>query len=185
VTTVAEFIDFARSQSKGFAYAEGGAGSISHLAMVLLLDRAGIHGTNVSYKGSSQALTDVIAGHLPAMFCLLGDALAQAQSGTVRLLAVSSAERSSRAPNVPTIAEAGFPGFNFTSWWGMMAPAATPQSVADRIASEVARATADPKMVAQLTELGVDPLGNGPTEFAAMIDADIKLWSGAVKIAGL
>jgi tripartite-type tricarboxylate transporter receptor subunit TctC len=112
VRTVAEFIDYARGQSGGFVYAEGGAGSLSHLTMVLLLDRAGLHGTNVSYKGSMQALTDVVAGHLPATFSVFGDALSQAQSGAVRLIAVSSAQRSPQASDVPTIAESGFPGFD-------------------------------------------------------------------------
>jgi len=184
VKTVREFVDYVRNQSRGFAYAEGGAGSISHLAMMLLLDRAGLHATNVSYKGNAPALTDVVAGHLPAMFSVLGDALSQADSGALRLLAISSVQRSLQAPNVPTIAESGFPGFSATSWWGLMAPAGTPQSIVDRIASEVAHATRDPKIVAQLTKFGVDPLGSSPTEFAAMITADIKQWTRAVKIAG-
>jgi len=185
VRTVSEFIDYARGQSGGLVYAEGGAGSLTHLAMVLLLDRAGLKGTNVSYKGSMQALTDVVAGHLPAMFSVLGDALSQAQGGAVRLIAVSSAQRSAQAPNVPTIAESGFPGFDLTSWWGLMAPAGTPQPIVDRVALEAAHAAQDPEIIAQLRRLGVYPLGNSPAEFAAMIAADIKLWSRAVKIAGL
>jgi tripartite-type tricarboxylate transporter receptor subunit TctC len=119
------------------------------------------------------------------MFSVLGDALSQAEGGSIRLLAVSSARRTLQAPNVPTIAESGFPGFNATSWWGLMAPAGTPQSIVDRIALEVAHATKDPKIVAQLTKFGVDALGNSPSEFAAMIAADIKLWTKAVKIAGI
>jgi tripartite-type tricarboxylate transporter receptor subunit TctC len=185
VRTVAEFIDHARRQPGGFVYAEGGVGSLSHLAMVLLLDRAGLRGTNVSYKSGLLALTDVIAGQLPAMFSVLGDALSQAQSGAIRLIAVSSAHRSPQLPDVPTIAESAAPGFDVTSWWGLMAPAGTPQPIVDRIASEVARATRDPQIVAQLERFGVDPLGNSPAEFATMITSDIKLWSSAVKIAGL
>jgi tripartite-type tricarboxylate transporter receptor subunit TctC len=185
VRTVAEFIEYARGVSGGFVYAEGGAGSLSHLAMVLLLDRAGLQGTNVSYKGSMQALTDVVAGHLPATFSVIGDALSQAQGGGARLIAVSSAQRSPQASDVPTIAESGFAGFDVTSWWGLMAPAGTPRPIVDRIASEAAHAMSDPQMVAQLGRIGVDPLGNSPAEFAAMIAADIKLWSLAVKIAGL
>jgi len=185
VNTVLEFVDYVRDQSKGFAYAEGGTGSIGHLAMVLLLDRAGLSGTNVSYKGNVPALTDVIAGHLPAMFALLGDALSQAESGAIRLLAVSSAQRSLQAPQVPTIAESGFPGFNATSWWGLMAPAGTPQPIVDRIAVEVGHMMKDPKIVAQLANFAIEPLGNTPAEFAAMISADVKLWAEAVKLAGL
>src|SRR5262245_7614179 len=185
VRTVSEFIQYVRAQPNGFTYAEGGAGSITHLAMVLFLNRAGLKGTNVSYKGTQPALTDVMAGHLPAMFALFGDALSQAENGAIRLLAVSSEQRAQQAPNVPTIAESGFPRFKTTSWWGLMAPAGTPKVVVDRIATEVGKATKDPKIVEQLTAFGVDPLSNSPTEFAAMVRADIELWAQAVRLAGL
>jgi tripartite-type tricarboxylate transporter receptor subunit TctC len=185
VRTVPEFIEYVRAQSTGFTYAEGGAGSISHLAMVLFLNRAGLNGTNVSYKGIQPALTDVVAGHLPAMFALFGDALSQAESGAIRLLGVSSEQRSAQAPYVPTIAESGFPGFKSTSWWGLMAPAGTPKGIVDRIAAEVGSATRDPKIVERLTSLGVDPIGSSPAEFAAMVRSDMELWGQAVKLAGL
>lgn len=184
-TTVAEFVDYARTQSQGFTYAEGGVGSITHLSMVLLLNRAGLKGTNVSYKASVLALTDVLAGHLPAMFAVFGDALSQVHSGRIRMLAVTSEQRSMQLPTIPTIAESGFPGFKTTSWWGLMAPAGTPKPIVNRIAAEVAKATKDPKIVEQLINLGVDPLGNGPDQFAEMVSADIKLWGEAVRLAGL
>jgi tripartite-type tricarboxylate transporter receptor subunit TctC len=183
--TVSEFLDYVRAQSNGFAYAEGGAGSITHLSMVLFLNRAGLKGTNVSYKNTVSALTDVVAGHLPAMFAVFGDTLPQAESGAIRLLAVSSQKRAARAPDVPTIAESGFPGFETMSWWGLMAPANTPKPIVERIAAEIGRAIKDPKIVEQLTAFGVDPVGNSPAEFSAMISADIELWGRAVKIAGL
>jgi tripartite-type tricarboxylate transporter receptor subunit TctC len=185
VQTVAEFVDYVRARPNDFAYAEGGAGSISHLAMVLFLTRAGLTATNVSYKGTAPALTDVVAGHLPAMFSLFGDGLSQMESGFVRMLAVSSAQRSAQAPNVPTIAEAGFPGFAITSWWGLLAPAGTPKQIVDRIAAEIAQATKDPTIVKQLTNFGVDPVGSSPADFAAMISSDIALWADAVRLAGL
>ena len=185
VRTVPEFVEYAKAQTKGFTYAEGGAGSITHLSMVLFLNRAGLKGINVTYKGTQPALTDVVAGHLPAMFALFGDALLQAQNGAIRLLAVSSEQRSAQAPDVPTVAESGFPGFTATSWWGLMAPAGTPKAVVDRIAAEVVKATKDKKIREQLTAFGVDPLGNSPAEFSAMIASDIELWAGAVKLAGL
>jgi tripartite-type tricarboxylate transporter receptor subunit TctC len=183
--TVPEFVEYVRVQPNGFTYAEGGAGSITHLSMVQFLNRAGLHGTNVSYKGTVPALTDVVAGHLPAMFAVFGDALSQVDGSAIRLLAVSSDKRSTQTPNVPTIAESGFPGFATTSWWGLMAPAGTSKPIVDRIAAEVGRATMDPKIVQQLAAFGVDPLGNSPAEFAAMISDDIKSWAEAVKLAGL
>jgi tripartite-type tricarboxylate transporter receptor subunit TctC len=185
VRTVPEFIEYVRAQPKGFTYAEGGVGSISHLSMVLFLDRAGLSGTNVSYKGTQPALTNVVAGHLPAMFALFGDALSQAENGAIRLLAVSSEQRSERAPGVPTIAESGFPGFKTMSWWGLMAPAATPKPIVSRIAGEVANATKDPKVIEQLINLGVDPLVNSPDQFTEMVSTDIRIWADAVKLAGL
>jgi len=185
VRTVPEFVEYAKAQTKGFTYAEGGAGSITHLSMVLFLNRVGLKGINLTYKGAQPALTDVVGGHLPAMFALLGDALLQAQNGAIRLLAVSSEQRSVQVPDVPTVAESGFPGFTATSWWGLMAPAGTPRAVVDRIAAEVGKATKDKKIREQLTAFGVDPLGNSPAEFSAMIASDIELWAGAVKLAGL
>jgi tripartite-type tricarboxylate transporter receptor subunit TctC len=185
VKTVSEFIEYVRDQRNRFTYADGGAGSITHLSMALFLSRAGLRGTNVSYKGTPPALTDVVAGHLPAMFALFGDALSQAESGAIRLLAVSSEQRSAQAPDVPTIAESGFPGFKTTSWWGLMAPAGTPKPIVDRIAAEVGKATKDPKVVEQLTIFGVDPVGNSPAQFSAMIAADTKLWAEALEVAGL
>jgi tripartite-type tricarboxylate transporter receptor subunit TctC len=185
VRTVSEFVDYVRAQPKGFAYAEGSAGSISHLAMVLLLNRAGLTGTNVSYRGAGPAMSDVIAGHLPATFALFGDALSHAESGAIRLVAVASVQRSPEAPDVPTITESGFSGFEATSWWGLMAPARTPQWIVDRLAATATHAVKEPKIVAALTNLAVDPLGNSPAEFATMISSDIQLWAKAVKIARL
>lgn len=184
-TTLAEFIGYVRAQQQGFTYAEGGVGSITHLAMVLLLDRAGLSGTNVSYKSSELALRDVTAGHLPAMFAVFSDAAPHVQSGEVRMIAVSSAQRSPLATGVPTVAELGFPGYSATSWWGLMAPARTPQPIVERISAELARLTKDPAIVARMTSLGIDPLRTTPAEFSELILADVALWSHAVKVAGL
>jgi tripartite-type tricarboxylate transporter receptor subunit TctC len=183
--TVAEFVDYVRAQTHGLTYADGGAGSIGHLSMVLFLNRAGLNGTNVSYRGNMVALTDVVAGHVAAMFSLFGDALAQSENGSVRVIAVSSEQRATQLPDVPTIAESGYPGFRTMSWWGLMAPAGTPKPIVDRIAMEVGKATRDSTIINQLVNLGVDPLGNTPEQFAEMISADAQLWAEAVRLAGL
>jgi tripartite-type tricarboxylate transporter receptor subunit TctC len=119
------------------------------------------------------------------MFAVLGDAVSQSDSGSIRMLAVSSGQRSALAPSVPTIAELGFPGFNIVSWWGLMGPARLPTPIVNRIALEVGQAAKDPAIVGQLTKFGVDPVGNTPAEFTAMISADIKLWAEALGLAGL
>ncbi len=183
--SVAEFIAYVRAQPTKMAYAEGSAGSLSHLSMVLFLQRAGLEMTNVSYRGNAPALTDVIAGHLPVMFSNLSDALPHVASGAVRLLAVSSDKRAPQIPDVPTLAESGFPGFNVITWNGLVAPAGTPKAIVDAVAREIAGALKDAKFVERLESYGVDPLGNTPSAFAAMIAADVALWAEAVKVAGL
>jgi tripartite-type tricarboxylate transporter receptor subunit TctC len=183
--SVAELIAYVRAQPQKMAYAEGSAGSLTHLAMALFLRRAGLEMTNVSYRGNAPALTDVIAGHLQIMFSNVSDALPQAASGAVRLLAVSSDQRAPQIPNVPTVAESGFPGFNVLTWNGLVAPAGTPKAVVDLLAKEITVAARDPKFIERLESYGVDPVGNTPAEFAKTIVADVALWADAVKMTGL
>jgi tripartite-type tricarboxylate transporter receptor subunit TctC len=185
VKTVAEFVEYVRARPNKLVYAEGGVGSVGHLTMAMFLKRAGLEMTNVSYQGNAPALNDVIAGHLPTMFSVLGDALPHAGSDSVRLLAVSSEKRSLQLPNVPTIGESGFPGFRANAWNGLLAPAGTPEAIIDRIASEVGRAVKDQAFVERLANLGVEAVGSNPAEFAGMISADMGLWADAVKMAGL
>jgi tripartite-type tricarboxylate transporter receptor subunit TctC len=183
--TVAEFIAYVRAQPTKLAYAEGSAGSLTHLAMALFLKRAGLQMTNVSYRGNAPALTDVVAGHLPTMFSNVSDAMPQAAAGSIRLLAVSSKARAPQLPDVPTIAESGFPDFNVLTWNGLMAPAGTPHDIVDKIAAEVGRAVKDPQFAARLDQYGADPLGNTPAEFSAMVAADTALWADTIQSLGL
>ena len=151
--------------------------------MALFLKRAGLAMNHVPYKGGGPALADVIANHLPVYFANMSEALPHAASGTIRLLAVSSRQRVPQVPDVPTVAELGYPGFETLTWNGLMAPAGTPKEIIDKLAREIALGVKDPKVVERLTEYGVDPLGSSPEEFATMIAADIALWSEAVKVA--
>jgi tripartite-type tricarboxylate transporter receptor subunit TctC len=186
-TTVAEFVTYVKSQKEKLVYAGGGGpGSVSNLLMATFLRQAGLEMSNVSYRGTSVALTDVIAGHVPTMFIPISEALPQARAGSIRMLAVSSAARSHEAPDVPTIAESGYPGYDFTSWTGMMAPAGTPKEIVDRMAAEIARAFKDPQFVANMQKAGVEPAADAsPAEFAAFIAKEIVRWGEAVKIAGV
>jgi tripartite-type tricarboxylate transporter receptor subunit TctC len=185
--TVPEFVAYVKSQKEKLAYAGGGGpGSASNLVMALFLKRAGLDMTNVSYRGTAPALTDLIAGHIPAMFVPISEALPQARAGLIRMLAVSSSTRSRQAPDVPTVAESGYPGFHAVSWTGLMAPAATPKGIIDRTAAELARALQDPQFVAHMREAGVEPAAEpGPSEFAGFIAREIMLWGEAVKVAGV
>jgi tripartite-type tricarboxylate transporter receptor subunit TctC len=183
--SVAEFIAYVKAQTKPMAYAEGSAGSVTHLAMALFLKRAGLDMQNVSYRGNAPAMNDVIAGHLPTMFSNVSDALPQAASGSIRLLAVSTDKRAPQLPNVPTVAESGFPGFNVLTWNGLVAPAGTPKEIVDKIAGEIGRAVKDSVFVKRLDGYGADPLGNTPEEFKALIASDTALWADGVKVAGV
>jgi tripartite-type tricarboxylate transporter receptor subunit TctC len=183
--TLAEFIAYVKAQKEKLSYAEGTAGSVTHLAMALFAKRAGLDMTNVSYRGNAPAMNDVIAGHLNTMFSNVSDALPHAASGSIRLLAVSTAKREAQAPNVPTVAESGFPGFNVVTWNGLVAPADTPREIIDKIAGEIGRAVKDPQFAGRLKAVGADPLGNTPDEFAALIKADTATWADAVAVTGL
>jgi len=185
VKTLPEFVDYVRAHNGELSYGSAGIGSLNHLSMVLFLKRAGLEMVHVSYKGNAPALTDVMAGHVMAMFSNLSDALAQANGGTVRMLAISSEARSPLAPNVPTVSESGYPNFNVLTWNGLMAPAGTPQDIIDKVAREVGAAVKDPKFASQLADYGVDPLGNTPAEYKAMLAKDIPVWTEALDAAGV
>jgi tripartite-type tricarboxylate transporter receptor subunit TctC len=186
VKTVAEFVAYVKGQKDKQPYGGGGGpGSVSNLLMALFLKRAGLEMTSVSYRGTAQALTDVIAGHLPTMFVPLPEAMPQADGGKVRMLAVSDDKRSRTAPRIPTISESGYPGFRGISWNGLMGPAGLPRDIINRLSAEFARATKDPKFVADLDKYGVEPLGLNPEEFTKFLHEDMALWADAVKIAGV
>ena len=185
VRSLAELAAYARRQPDKLAYAAPVFGGLSHLSMLLFLKRAGLEMTPVSYKGGAAPLADVVAGHVPIYFATLSEAVSQARGGAIRLLAVSSENRVPQIPDVPTFAESGFPGFKVLTWNGLMAPAAVPKETIDRIAKEVSRAVKDAKFAERLAAFGIDPLGNTPVEFAAMIAADIAMWGEAIKIAGV
>ncbi len=183
--TLQEFVVYVRARPGELTYASAGTGSLSHLSMALFLKRAGIEMIHVPYKGGASAITDVVGGHVAAHFGTRTDAVQQFQGGMIRLLAVSGENRSSQFPEVPTVAESGYPGFHTITWNGLMAPARTAKAIIDRLAGEVRRLTKDPTFVQSLGNIGVDPIGDSPEEFAATIAADIRLWAEAVRIAGL
>ena len=131
------------------------------------------------------ALSDVVGGHVQAMFSNLSDALPHAAAGTVRLLAMTSDRRAPQLPEVPTLIESGYPGFKILVWNGLFAPAGTPKDIVGRIAQETGRAVRDPNVVRGFGAIGVDPLGSGPEDFAATITTDIALWAEAIKVAGV
>jgi tripartite-type tricarboxylate transporter receptor subunit TctC len=186
IKNLQDFVAYVKARPKKLAYAGGGGpGSVSNLLMSLFLKRAGLEMNAVSYKGTAPALTDIIGGHVPAMFIPLPEALPHGSAGKIRILAISDDKRAKQAPTVPTIAESGFPGFRGVSWNGMLAPAGTPKDIVARIAAEFVKAVKDPKFIAQLDKYGATPLGLTPEEFAKFLKEDMALWAEAVKIAGV
>jgi tripartite-type tricarboxylate transporter receptor subunit TctC len=183
--TLKELVDYVRAQPSKFPYASGGTGSLSHLSMVLLLKQANLDMTHVPYKGGGPAVADVIAGHVQIYFANLSEALPQAKAGLVRVIAVSSEQRIAQLPDVPTVAESGYPNFGTLTWNGLLAPAGTPADVVNKVAAEIGAAVKDPVMKERLVAYGVDAVGDTPAHFAATIKTDIAMWSEAIKLAGV
>jgi tripartite-type tricarboxylate transporter receptor subunit TctC len=185
VRTVQDFVAYVKAQPQKLPYGGGGGpGSASNLMMSLLLKRAGLEMTAVSYRGTAPAMNDLIAGHIPVMFAPMAEAHAQAKNPSVQLLAVSSEKRSQRLPDLPAIAET-YPGFNAVSWTGMLAPAGTSKAIVNKLAAEIQAALKDPQFAGLLLNHGIDLIGAGPEEFAAAIAAEIVAWGEAVKLAGV
>ena len=185
IKTLKDFVDYVGQRKDQLSYSSGGVGSLNHLSMALFLKQAGLTMTHVPYKGNAPALADVVAGHVPTMFSNLSDALPQVQGGTIRMLAVSGETRSPLAPQIPTVAESGYPNYKVLTWNGLMAPAGTPPEIIEKLAREIAIAVKDPKFKVQLVQYGVDPLGSTPSEFKAMVARDIAIWTEAINVAGL
>ena len=145
----------------------------------------GLDMLNVSYRGTAPALTDVMAGHVPCMFIPVSESVAQATNPKLRMVAVTGAERTRGLPDVPTVAESGYPGFNAVSWTGLMGPAGLSGNIVEKLSAEMMKAGKEPKFVEQLTAQGVDSIAEGPAKFAAFIASEIPLWADAVKRAGV
>jgi tripartite-type tricarboxylate transporter receptor subunit TctC len=185
IKTLADFVAYVKARPDKLSYSSAGVGSLNHLSMALFLKRADLQMAHVPYRGNAPALADVVAGHVPAMFSNLSDALPQINGGAVRLLAVSSEGRSALAPDAPTVAESGYPGFNVLTWNGLMAPARTPTAIIEKIADTMSAAIKDEPFRKQLADYGVDPLAARPAEFAAMLKQDMVIWKEAVDVAGV
>jgi tripartite-type tricarboxylate transporter receptor subunit TctC len=170
--TVGELIALAKSRPGKLTYGSGGSGTTNHLAGELFKSVAGVDLQHVPYKGATQAMTDVIAGHIDLMFGSGG--LNEARAGKVRVLAVTSARRSAAAPELPTMQEAGLPGYESTLWFGILAPAHTPAAIVRRLSDEVNKVLGGPDMRERFNTVDVTP--STPEEFAAFIQGEISKW---------
>jgi tripartite-type tricarboxylate transporter receptor subunit TctC len=179
-------VDYAKKQPAGsLNYASPGVGGVQHLTMELFMQEAGIKMLHVPYKSMSGALNDLAAGHVQAGVVVLQTALPLVQSGKMRALAVLSAERVAPLPNTPTMAEAGIPNVVSDAWFGVMAPAGTPNSTLNKINSEINALFALPDMKDALDKMGVFIAGGKPERLEALVARDLKMWSQVVKKANI
>ncbi len=185
IQTVQDFIRHAKARPGRLNMASSGNGTSIHLAGELFKSMTGTFMVHFPYRGSSPALLDLIAGNMDVMFDNLPSSMAHIRSGKLKALAVTSSQRSSALPDVPTIEEAaGLKGFEASSWFGLLAPAGTSADIVARIQREVARSLTDPSVKEKLQAQGAIPSGNTPQEFARLIDAEHAKWAQVVKVSG-
>jgi tripartite-type tricarboxylate transporter receptor subunit TctC len=185
VQSVKDLIALARAQPGKLNCASAGNGVANHLALELFKQMAGVNITHVPYKGAPQAVTDVLAGHMDMTFNSIAPIIAHIRAGRVKVLGVASAKRSSQLPDVPTIGEAGVPGFEAENWFGMFAPAQTPKRIIARLNEALVKVVRSPEMQKQFAALGADAVGSSPEEFAAFVRRDLEKYAKVVRISGV
>jgi tripartite-type tricarboxylate transporter receptor subunit TctC len=180
VNNVQELIAYAK-RTPGLSFGTGGAGSTAHLAGELLNTRAGIQLQHVPYKGGSQSMADLIGGHVPLVITAVATSAGYIKAGQIKALGVLSAKRSPALPDTPTFAESGLAGFEVPTWAGLLAPANTPPAIVDKLYREVKVVLADPELRKKYADLGLEPVGNTPAEFATQIRTGLDGWEPVVK----
>jgi tripartite-type tricarboxylate transporter receptor subunit TctC len=184
VSNVKEFIAYAKAHPGELNFGSGSTGSAGHLAGELFKTMAGVQMVHVPYKGAGPAMQDLIGGQIQLMFDNLASSLGQVRAGKVRALAVTTAKRSTLAPELPTIAESGLPGFDISTWFGIFAPGGTPQPVVQRLHDAFVAALHAPDVQATMKKMGAEPVGNTPEEFAAYIRAEARKYAKVIEASG-
>jgi tripartite-type tricarboxylate transporter receptor subunit TctC len=183
--TVKELIALARAQPGRLNYASAGTGSSAHFAVALFAAMTGVELAHVPYKGTGPGINDLIGGQVQLAIFSIPPVLIHVRTGKLRALAVTSKGRSSELPEVPTVDEAGVPGYEMNPWYGLLAPAGTPRAIVARLNSEVSRIVRSPDMREKLAAQGAEPGGGTPEDYAAVIRADTALWARVIKETGI
>lgn len=183
--SAAELIAQARARPGAIDFTSTGVGSAQHLAMEFLVDQAGIKMNHVPHKAMGQALADVVGGTIPVMFSGMSNVIGFVRDGKLKLLGVSSAKRSPAAPQWPTIAESGLPGYSYMAWNGIVVPSATPPALVRRLHEEIAKAMNEPAVRDKLASLGFELVGAGPEVFGQLIRDDVARLGRLVRAAGI
>lgn len=184
-TSLQELMRYGKSRSGQISYGSSGAGTASHIAMTLIARSGGFDIVHVPYKGGSDVIVAVVAGHVPVAMGSFSTALPHIKSGRLRALGVTESRRLSIAPDLPTIAESGLPGFDVSQWFGLFAPAGIPPAVRDRIGTALGAALAAPDVKTRLDGQGLEVTHAGPAEFGAYVAAELARWTQLLKTLGL
>ena len=185
VKNVKDLVAYAKANPGKLSFGSPGIGATAHLSMELFQTLTGTKMVHVPYKGSAGVLADVTAGNLQLAMDNIPVYLPQAKAGKIRALAVSSARRVPAAPDIPTVAESGVPGFEAVSWFGLFAPAKTPQPIVAKLAGETQRIVKLPDVRERMTALGAEPVGDTPKDFAAFVHSEIAKWAKVIRSAGV
>ena len=185
VATLKELIALAKAKPGAISYGSGGSGSATHLGTEMLLSMAGINVLHVPYKGSGPATSALMANEIQMLLVGIATVLPQMAAGRLKVLGVTTTTRSSVAPDIPTVAEAGLPGFDFGVWYGMVAPAATPKPALSRLHREVYSLMDQPSLRERFSGAGLEPLRGTPEEFAARMRSELQRWREVVKTANI
>jgi tripartite-type tricarboxylate transporter receptor subunit TctC len=182
---VKELIALAKQKPGKLSYSSAGVGSPFQIAAELFKESAGVDIFHISYKGGAPAIADVIGHHVDMTFANLVAVLPQAKADQVRALAVTGAKRSTAAPDVPTMAEAGLPGYEFTSWFGVLAPAKTPHAIVEKLNAEIVKALRSPEISVRLSAEGAELIASTPEAFAQFLSSETAKWSKVIRAAGI
>jgi tripartite-type tricarboxylate transporter receptor subunit TctC len=185
VTTLAEYVKLANSKPGGLPYGSSGIGGAGHLAGELFKLMAKANLVHVSYKGGGPAMTDLVGGQVPSLFASAPSAVPHVASGKIRALATTGAKRSASFPDVPTIAELGYPGYEATNWYAFVAPARTPKEIIERLNREIVRTLNTPETRDQFLRQGEEPSPSTPEELAKVMERESATWGRVVKEAGI
>jgi tripartite-type tricarboxylate transporter receptor subunit TctC len=185
VSNLREFIAYAKANPGKLNYASGGSGSVSHLSAALFVKRANLEMTHISYKGGGPAVADLLGGQVQMYFGNLSELASHANGGLIHIVGVSSDLRARQLPSVPTFSESGFPGFKTLTWNGIVAPAATPAAIVNKLAAVLKDAVMQTETQTKLLQMGVDPIGNTPSQFTEVLNSDIVIWAEAAKASNL
>jgi tripartite-type tricarboxylate transporter receptor subunit TctC len=183
--SIRELVDYAKKNPGKLTFGSSGTGAASHLSAELFKSMAGVEMLHVPYKGTGQAVTDLLAGQIDLLFAPAQSVMPHVQAKKLKALAVTSAKRSATVPELPTVAEAGVPGYEAIGWFGLLVPAATPPAIVEKLSADANRVLQDAEVKQRMLALGAEPSGDTPAQFAAFIRDDQAKWSKLMRERGI